>query len=144
MGRKMDLENWVIEQGMECQSISLEEKYLIEKYNELEEKEDQVYAWLLSQDDELIQKAVLKLKQIDQVQDQIIIRLLECEDKQISGHVHLNQKLGRIKFLKTIFCRSPKYLEVKNLYSGSFEEVPETVRYQLWRKRQEGKVPLAW
>ena len=97
MGRKMGLENWVIEQGMECQSISLEEKYLIEKYNELEEKEDQVYAWLLSQDEELIQKAVLKLKQIDQVQDQIIIRLLECEDKQISGHVHLNQKLGRIK-----------------------------------------------
>jgi len=93
----MDLENWVIEQGMECQAISLEEKYLIEKYNELEEKEDQVYAWLLSQDDELIQKAVLKLKQIDQVQDQIIIRLLECEDKQISGHVHLNKQLGRIK-----------------------------------------------
>ena len=97
MGRKMDFENWVIEQGMECQSISLEEKYLIEKYNELEEKEDQVYAWLLSQDDELIQKAVLKLKQIDQVQDQIIIRLLECEDRQISGHVHLNKQLGRIK-----------------------------------------------
>ena len=97
MGRKMDLENWVIEQGMECQAISLEEKYLIEKYNELEEKEDQVYAWLLSQDDELIQKAVLKLKQIDQVQDQIIIRLLECEDRQISGHVHLNKQLGRIK-----------------------------------------------
>ena len=97
MGRKMGLENWVIEQGMECQSISLEEKYLIEKYNELEEKEDQVYAWLLSQDDELIQKAALKLKQIDQVQDQIIIRLLECEDRQISGHVHLNKQLGRIK-----------------------------------------------
>jgi len=97
MGRKIRIQNWVIEQGMECQSISLEEKYLIEKYNELEEKEDQVYAWLLSQNDELIQKAALKLKQIDQVQDQIIIRLLECEDKQISGHVHLNQKLGRIK-----------------------------------------------
>ena len=48
------------------------------------------------------------------------------------------------RFLKTIFCRLPKYLEVKNLYSGSFEEVPETARYQLWRKRQEGKVPLAW
>ena len=49
------------------------------------------------------------------------------------------------KFLKTIFCRSsPKYLEVKNLYSGSFEEVPNTVEYHLWRKRQEGKVPLAW
>jgi succinate dehydrogenase flavin-adding protein (antitoxin of CptAB toxin-antitoxin module) len=97
MGRKYQIQNWVIEQGMECQSISLEEKYLIEKYNELEEKEDQVYAWLLSQDDELIQKAVLKLKQIDQVQDQIIIRLLECEDRQISGHVHLNKQLGRIK-----------------------------------------------
>jgi len=97
MGRKIRIQNWVIEQGMECQSISLEEKYLIEKYNELEEKEDQVYAWLLSQNDELIQKAALKLKQIDQVQDQIIIRLLECEDRQISGHVHLNQKLGRIK-----------------------------------------------
>lgn len=75
----------------------MEEKYLIEKYNELEEKEDKVFAWLLNQDDELIQKTVLKLKQIDQVQDQIIIRLLECEDRQISGHVHLNQKLGRIK-----------------------------------------------
>jgi succinate dehydrogenase flavin-adding protein (antitoxin of CptAB toxin-antitoxin module) len=97
MGRKMDFENWVIEQGMECQAISMEEKYLIKKYNELEEKEDQVFAWLLSQDDELIQKAVLKLKQIDQVQDQIIIRLLECEDRQISGHVHLNKQLGRIK-----------------------------------------------
>jgi len=97
MGRKYQIQNWVIEQGMECQSISLEEKYLIEKYNELEEKEDQVYAWLLSQNEELIQKAVLKLKQIDQVQDQIIIRLLECEDKQISGHVHLSQKLGRMK-----------------------------------------------
>jgi len=82
---------------MECQAISMEEKYLIEKYNELEEKEDQIYAWLLSQNEELIQKAVLKLKQIDQVQDQIIIRLLECEDRQISGHVHLNKQLGRIK-----------------------------------------------
>lgn len=97
MGRKMDLENWVIEQGMECQAISLEEKYLIEKYNELEEKEDQVYAWLLSQDDELIQKAVLKLKQIDQVQDQIMLKLLKHENQQIAGHVQLNQKLGRIK-----------------------------------------------
>lgn len=93
----MDLENWVIEQGMECQAISLEEKYLIEKYNELEEKEDQVYAWLLSQDDELIQKAVLKLKQIDQVQDQIMLKLLKHENQQIAGHVQLNQKLGRIK-----------------------------------------------
>lgn len=97
MGRKIGIQNWIIEQGMECKAIGLVEKYLIEKYNELEEKEDQVYAWLLSQNEELIQKAVLKLKQIDQVQDQIIIRLLECEDKQISGHVHLNQKLGRIK-----------------------------------------------
>ena len=49
-----------------------------------------------------------------------------------------------LKVLKTIFCRSPKYLEVKNLYSWSFEEVPNTAEYQLWRKRQEGKVPLAW
>lgn len=97
MGGKMDFENWVIEQGMECQAISMEEKYLIKKYNELEEKEDQVFAWLLSQDDELIQKAALKLKQIDQVQDQIIVRLLESENQQISGHVQLNQKLGRIK-----------------------------------------------
>ena len=97
MGRKYQIQNWVIEQGMECQSISLEEKYLIEKYNELEEKEDQVYAWLLSQDDELIQKAVLKLKQIDQVQDQIMLKLLKHENQQIAGHVQLNQKLGRIK-----------------------------------------------
>ena len=47
--------------------------------------------------EQAIQQVAKKLKQIDQVQDQIIIRLLECEDKQISGHVHLNQKLGRIK-----------------------------------------------
>jgi hypothetical protein len=48
------------------------------------------------------------------------------------------------KFLKTIFYRSPKYLEVKNLYSGSFEEVQDTVEYQLWREKQKGKVPLSW
>ncbi len=50
------------------------------------------------------------------------------------------------KFLKTIFCRSPKYLEVKNLnhHSASFEEVPNTVRYKLWKEKQKGKVPLSW
>ena len=98
MGRKIGIQNWVIEQGMECKAISMEERYLIEKYNELERKEDQVFAFLLSRDlPEEYQGQILKLKQIDQVQDQIIIRLLECEDRQISGHVHLNQKLGRIK-----------------------------------------------
>ena len=97
MGRKYQIQNWVIEQGMECQAISMEEKYLIKKYNELEEKEDQVFAWLLSQDDPQVLSAVLKLKQIDQVQDQIMTELLKREDRQISGHVHLNQKLGRIK-----------------------------------------------
>ena len=98
MGRKIRLENWIIEQGMECQSISLQEKYLIERYNELEEYEDRVYAFLLSRDlPHEYQKLILRLKRIDRVQDQIMLELLNCEDKQIAGHINLNQKLGRIK-----------------------------------------------
>lgn len=102
MGRKYQIQNWVIEQGMECQAISLREKYLIEKHNELEEREDRVFAWLLSQNDDLIQKAALKLKQIDQVQDQIILELLKCEDKQIAGNIQLNKQLGRIKNVQNL------------------------------------------
>lgn len=98
MGRKYQIQNWVIEQGMECQAISMEERYLIEKYNELERKEDQVFAFLLSRDlPEEYQGQILKLKQIDQVQDQIMLKLLKHENQQIAGHVQLNQKLGRIK-----------------------------------------------
>ncbi len=83
---------------MECQAISLEEKYLIERYNELEKKEDQVFAFLLSRDlPEEYHGEILQLKRIDQIQDQIMVKLLERENQQIAGHVHLNKRLGRIK-----------------------------------------------
>ncbi len=76
----------------------MEERYLIEKYNELERKEDQVFAFLLSRDlPEEYQGQILQLKRIDQIQDCIIAKLFEHENQQIAGHVKLNQKLGRIK-----------------------------------------------
>ncbi|MEN6624352.1 MAG: hypothetical protein ABFD50_22750 [Smithella sp.] len=49
-----------------------------------------------------------------------------------------------LKFFKKIHFRLPKFVEVKNIRSGSFKEIPDTVEYQLWRKRQKGKIPLAW
>jgi hypothetical protein len=103
MGRKIQIQNWVIEQGMECQAISLGEKYLIEQYNELEKKEDQVFAFLLSRDlPEEYQGLILQLKRIDQIQDQIMVKLFECENQQIAGHIKLNQKLGRIKNVQVL------------------------------------------
>ena len=52
-----------------------------------------------------------------------------------------------LKFLKEIYCRSPKaFLKIVRVGKDSveFEEIQESIHYQDWRRRQKGKVPLAW
>jgi hypothetical protein len=52
-----------------------------------------------------------------------------------------------LKFLKKIYYRSPKaFLKIVRVTKDriEFEEIPESIHYQDWRRRQKGKVPLSW
>lgn len=101
MGRKMTLENEVLEENIECMSISMSEKELLKRYEELEAKETKCFRDLESYqgNPETILRIRQELLDIDREQDQITKELNRCEDRQIRSHQRFNQKLtGGITF----------------------------------------------
>lgn len=101
MGRKMTLENEVLEENIECMSISMSEKELLKRYEELEAKETKCFRGLekYQGNSETVFRIRQELLDIDREQDEIIAMLNHCEDRQISGHQRFNQKLtGGITF----------------------------------------------
>lgn len=95
MGRKMKLANEILEENIECMSISMSEKELLKRYEELEAKETKCFRDLekYQGNPETIIRIRQELLDIDREQDEITRELNRYEDRQIRGHQRFNQKL---------------------------------------------------
>lgn len=101
MGRKKLLVNEILEENIECMSISMSEKELLKRYEELEEMETKCFRDLekYQGNPETILRIRQELLDIDREQDQITAELNQCEDRQINGHRKFNLKItGGIRF----------------------------------------------
>jgi len=97
----MKLVHEVLEEGIECMSISMGEKELLDKYEELEKRETQYFKDLekYQGNPETVGRIRQELLEIDRLQDQITEELYRCEDRQIGGHKQFNLKItGGIRF----------------------------------------------